>query len=109
NTPAWFFVFWHTTFPLSIMAYAFLKDRPEPRTNPRSTRRRILATIGAVFAVVTALTCTITVWVAYLPSFYSGSVTLQTRLGNQINVALWLLGALAMTVLFIRRRTILDL
>jgi signal transduction histidine kinase len=33
----------------------------------------------------------------------------QTRLGNQINFALWLWGATALTVLFFRRRTILDL
>src|SRR4051795_6731530 len=27
NTPAWFFVLWYTTFPLSVLAYALFKDR----------------------------------------------------------------------------------
>ena len=39
NTPAWFFVLWHTTFPLSILAYALLKDRersPPHRRPPAS-------------------------------------------------------------------------
>src|SRR5881396_2528139 len=27
DTPAWFFVLWHTTFSLSILAYALLKDK----------------------------------------------------------------------------------
>src|SRR5436190_1365804 len=27
NTPAWFFVLWHTTFALSILAYALFKNK----------------------------------------------------------------------------------
>jgi signal transduction histidine kinase len=45
----------------------------------------------------------------YLPSFYTTDVRLQTRFGNQINLALWLSGSTALAVLFARRRTILDL
>jgi len=44
-----------------------------------------------------------------LPSFYRGSVTLQSRLANQINVALLIWYATVLSVLFSRRRTILDL
>ena len=47
--------------------------------------------------------------VAFLPSFYTTSITLQTKFGNQINVALFLLGALTLLVLFARWRTVLDL
>ncbi|MBR0906698.1 MASE4 domain-containing protein [Bradyrhizobium liaoningense] len=36
NTPAWFFVSWHTTFPLGILAYALLKDKAQ--STARSTR-----------------------------------------------------------------------
>lgn len=109
NTPAWFFVFWHTTFPLGILAYALLKDRAQSGGGTRSTRTNIVVTIAAVFVAVAALTWTVTEWVNHLPSFYTGSVTLQTRFGNQINIALWLLGALTLAVLFSRRRTILDM
>src|SRR3954470_20985134 len=34
NTPAWFFVLWHTTFCLSILAYALLKERKEALDGP---------------------------------------------------------------------------
>jgi len=109
NTPAWFFVFWHTTFPLGILAYALLKDKAPSGSSTPSIRTGIVATISAVLVAVTALTWTVTAWVDYLPSFYTGSVTLQTRFGNQINIALWLLCAVTLAVLFSRRRTILDM
>ncbi|WFU58251.1 MASE4 domain-containing protein [Bradyrhizobium pachyrhizi] len=109
DTPAWFFVFWHTTFPLSILAYTLLKDKTERGAAARSTRASIIATICAVLTTVAALTWTVTAWVNHLPSFYSGSVTLQTRFGSQINIALWLVGAATLAVLFSRRRTILDM
>ena len=109
NTPAWFFVFWHTTFPLSILAYALLKDKAAQGTAGQSPRVDIVTTMSGVLILVAALTWTVTAWVNYLPGFYSGSVTLQTRFGNQINIALCLLGALSLAILFSRRRTILDI
>jgi signal transduction histidine kinase len=45
----------------------------------------------------------------YLPSFYIADVRLQTRLGNQVNLVLCLWSSAALAVLFVRRRTILDL
>ena len=35
NTPAWFFVLWHTTFGLSILAYALLKDKTKAPSDRR--------------------------------------------------------------------------
>ena len=107
NTPAWFFVFWHTTFPLGILAYALLKDKAQ--STARSTRMGIVATIASVLIAVAALTWMVTARVNHLPSFYTGSVTLQTRFGNQINIALFLLCAGTLAILFSRRRTILDM
>jgi signal transduction histidine kinase len=109
NTPAWFFVLWHTTFPLGILAYALLKAKAPSDSSAPSIRTGIVATIAAVLLAVTVLTWIVTAWVDYLPSFYTGSVTLQTRFGNQINIALWLLCAVTLAVLFSRRRTILDM
>jgi signal transduction histidine kinase len=107
NTPAWFFVLWHTTFPLSILMYALFKDK---RTTPAiSTTASIALTLSCVFGAIAALSWLVTAGVEYLPSFYTTSVTLQTGFGNQINVALFFLGALALLVLFVRRRTVLDL
>jgi len=51
----------------------------------------------------------VTSGVRYLPQFYLDNVTLQTRLGNQTNLALCFLAMLALLVLFSRWRTVLDL
>src|SRR5258708_13031094 len=107
NAPAWFFVLWHTTFALSILAYALLKDKND--SSVRSTTANIAITLASVFGAMAALTWLVTTEVDYLPSFYTTSVTLQTPLGNQINVALLFLGSLTLLVLFVRSRTVLDL
>src|SRR4051812_20740563 len=107
NTPAWFFVLWHMTFTLSILTYALLKDRG--KTSARSATASIAIVLTCVFGAIAVLSWLVTARVEFLPSFYATSVTLQTRLGNQINVALLLLGALVLLVLFARRRTVLDL
>src|SRR3954453_16308480 len=105
NTSAWFFVLWHTTFALSILAYALLRDRGE--TSARYTPTSIAVTLACVFSAVASLLWLVTSEVEHLPSFYTTNVTLQTRLGNQINVALLGLGSLVLLILFIRGRTML--
>jgi signal transduction histidine kinase len=107
NTPAWFFVLWHTTFALSILGYVLLKETNE--TSSRSTPPGIALTLAGVIGTVAVLSWLVTAGVEHLPSFYTTSVTTQTRLGNQINVALFFLGAFVLLLLFIRRGTVLDL
>jgi signal transduction histidine kinase len=107
NSPAWFFVLWHTTFPLSILAYALLKGKG--KNSPISTTASIAITLTCVCVVVVALTWLVTSAVEYLPSFYTTSITLQTRFGNQINVVLFVLDAATLLALFARRRSVLDL
>ncbi|WP_375304962.1 MASE4 domain-containing protein [Bradyrhizobium sp. A11] len=110
NSPAWFFVLWHTTFPLTILAYALLKDSsPSPSAHGEKAGQRILLAVLCTFVVIAFAAWIVTTGVAHLPSFYAGSIVEQTRLGNQVNVALWLLGVTVMVILFVRRRTILDL
>jgi len=110
NTAAWMFVLWHTTFPAAILAYALSKDVTGVAALPgRSTMTAIAITVVCVLAVTAGLTWIVTAKTEYLPSFYTTDVRLQTRFGNQINLALWLWGATALAVLFARRRTILDL
>ena len=101
---------WHTTFPAAILVYALSKDMTAVATLPgRSTMTSIVITIACVLAVIAGLTWIVTAKTEYLPSFYTTDVTIQTRFGNQINLALWLWGSTALAVLFVRRRTILDL
>lgn len=107
NVPAWFFVLWHTTFSLSVLAYALRKDRGKPSAG--SATASVATTLACVFVTIAALSWLVTGWVEYLPSFYATGITLQTPLGNQVNIALLLFGSFVLLVLFVRRRTVLDL
>src|SRR6185312_8390383 len=110
NSSAWFFVLWHTTFPLAILVYALSKDRHGSQAvSEGSPGLAIAATLICVFSIVAALSWTVTAGVGHLPSLYAESATQQTRLGNQTDIALLLLGATVVVVLFARRRTIRDL
>ena len=110
NTPAWFFVLWHTTFPTAILVYALAKDPIGAATLPGiSTMTTIGITVVCVLGVTAGLAWIVITKADYLPSLYSANQTLQTRFANQINVALWVWGGTALAVLLSRRRTILDL
>jgi signal transduction histidine kinase len=110
NTPAWLYVLWHTTFPAAILVYALSKDTGRAASLPgRRVKAAIAIAVACAFAVIAGLTWIVTAKTEYLPTLFSTDVTFQTRLGNQINVALLLWGATALAVLLFRRRTILDL
>jgi signal transduction histidine kinase len=107
---AWFFVLWHTTFPLTIIVYAILKNGKDATIAPnRSTGTAIGITLACVFAVIAALTLLVTAGVAYLPILYTGGITQQTLAANLVNVLMWFTGVVALVVLSFRRRSILDL
>jgi len=109
NTPAWIYVFWHTTFPAAVLAYTLTKDSKAGGPPGRPARTAIAATVAGVLAAIAVLTWLVTTHAQYLPSFYPSDVNEQTRLGNQVNLALWLWGCVALTALVFRRRTVLDL
>jgi signal transduction histidine kinase len=109
NSPAWIYVLWHTTFPAAILVYALSKDATGAARPGRPAMTAIPVTVACVLAVIAGLTWIVTANTEYLPSLFTTDVRFQTRLGNQINLALWLWGATALTVLLFRRRTILDL
>jgi len=110
NTSAWFFVFWHVTYPLGILIYALSKDAPVRTMRlDRSAEAAIGVTVVSVFVVVTGLAWLATAQIGSLPVFYRDSVTLQTRLGNQVNLGLLFWYAIVLVVLLIRKRTILDI
>jgi signal transduction histidine kinase len=109
DTSVWLFVLWHTTFPSAAIVYALTKDAKRVLPSTRSPRRDILIAIACVVTAVGALTWLILADAAFLPKvFLAGG---ETRVGVifYINIFLWLLNSTALTLLFIRRRTILDL
>jgi signal transduction histidine kinase len=106
NSPAWFFVLWHVTFPLGILVYALLKDTREPSIRPGGSA--IAVTAVAVLIAVLVLSWLVTAGVGNLPTFYDGNLFRQTSLGNQVNVGLLLWYGVALVVVLARSRTILD-
>ena len=110
NTPAWMYVLWHATFPAAILVYALSKGTTRTARLPgKQTMTAIIITVACVLALIAGLTWIVSAKSEYLPSLFTTDVRLRTRLGNQINIALWLWGFAVLAVLLARRRTILDL
>jgi signal transduction histidine kinase len=106
---AWLFSFWHITFPLAVIAYVLLKDRDEtasPLVRPEPGRA-IAITIACALAVTAALTWLGTAGAEYLPSLFIDQ-TRETPFLQYLAGAMWLINAIALVVLLLRLRTILD-
>ncbi|MET4271890.1 MULTISPECIES: MASE4 domain-containing protein [unclassified Bradyrhizobium] len=109
DSPAWLYVLWHTAFPAAILVYGFTKDYSTAGRPGRPALTAIMLALGCIAATVTGLTWMVTAKAELLPSFYMIDVRHQTPLGNQVNLILLLWNVTALTVMFARMRTILDL
>jgi signal transduction histidine kinase len=108
NSPRWLFVVWHTSFPLAIVVYTLLKDASETANRPpRSTGGMVGITIAGVVAASAGLTWAATRGVVYLPKLYENALG-QTPFAHEINLFLMLQSTVALVLLLVRRRTILD-
>ncbi len=110
NTAAWLFVLWQTAFPLAVLTYALSKDRNavaavRPGGSPIATI--VVTFLGAIVAT-TVFTYLASTWPTFLPKLYEGAIY-QTKWATVANIYLWALNSAALAVLWIRRRTILDL
>ena len=102
----WLFFFWRITFPLAVIAYVLLKDakeaaHPVAKIEPR---RAIGITVACALATTAGLTWLLAA--GYLPSLNVGAT--QQPLVQYFAVVTWSLNAAAVVLLFIRKRTILD-
>ena len=102
----WFLFFWRITFPLAVIAYVSLKDtkktaNPVAKIEPG---RAIGIAIACAFATTAGLTWLLAA--GYLPSLNVGAT--QQPLVQYFAVVTWSLNAIAVVLLFIRKRTILD-
>ena len=110
NTAPWLFVLWHTSFPLGILIYAFLKNETESKAEFGLSAVQTLAlAVGTVLLLAALLSWCAVSGTAYLPDMYSSSVTVQTQFGVHANEALSAWCAAVMVILILRRRTVLDL
>jgi signal transduction histidine kinase len=102
----WFFFFWRITFPLAVIAYVALKDAKEA-ANPTARiepGRAIGITVACALATTAGLSWLLAA--GHLPSLNVGAT--QQPLVQYFAVVTWSLNTIAVVLLFIRRRTILD-
>jgi hypothetical protein len=109
QTTNWLYILWHAGFPTFVIAYALLKDADPTKGLWRgSAGAAILTSVATTAAVVCAATFLVTAGEAHLPRTMLDSVRFSTlRLyvaGYQI-----LLSVAAVIVLWVRRRSALDL
>jgi signal transduction histidine kinase len=106
NSAAWFFVLWHTTFPLALIVYVLSKDRGDTAgLSGGSTATTIAGTMVCVLAAAAGLTWLATHGTRYLPAIYLNAAPF----GAAVNISLWAANITAFVILFVRRRTVLDL
>jgi len=105
----WLYITWHASFPMFVIAYALLKDAdPAKRVWPGSVRAAILSSIAATVAVVSAVTFLVIAGDTRLPRIALDPVRFST-LWFYAAGCLAQLSVVALIVLWIRRRSVLDL
>jgi signal transduction histidine kinase len=109
QTTTWIYILWHAGFPMFVIGYALLKDAyPAKRLWQGSVGAAILASIAATAAVVCAATFLVTAGDALLPRISLDPVRFST-LWLYYAGCLALLSVIALILLWIRLRSVLDL
>jgi signal transduction histidine kinase len=105
----WLYILWHAGFPTFVIAYALLKEADPPRRLwEGSVGATILSSIAMTAAAVCAVTVLVTAGDAYLPRISVDRVHFST-LWLYVAVCLILWNLLALILLWIRQRSVLDL
>src|ERR1700730_7446089 len=105
----WLYILWHAGFPLLVIAYALLKDADwAKRLWQGSAGAAILSSVVMTAAVVCAATFLVTAYDPLLPRMMLDTTHLSA-LWYYAAAPMTLLSVLALIVLWIRRRSVLDL
>ncbi len=109
QSTSWLYILWHAGFPTFVIAYALLKDGdPTRRLWEGSVRVAIFSSIAITAALVCAAAILATAGNDLLPGLMVDTVHLSPLWSHAAGFAsLWIV--LAIVVLWIRRRTTLDL
>ncbi|HJW11312.1 MAG TPA: MASE4 domain-containing protein, partial [Albitalea sp.] len=110
QSTAWIYMFWHSGFPLFVLAYALLKRDERPAPAPQTARARATAAAWPVLAVALSagLLALATVGQSALPAIMQGNHYTPAMLGTVVSV--WLFSLVALLALWRQRRhSVLDL
>ncbi len=110
QSTVWLYIFWHTGLPLAVIVYVLLKDAD---SGTSMSQRSPAAVIGWSVAVVIAMVCGLT-WVAiagkeFLPRIFLDSVQVNQALSSLSGGLMTALSAVTLVLLWVRRRSVLDL
>src|SRR3982075_3859811 len=109
QSTSWLYTLWHAGFPMFVIAYALLKDAgPTKRLWRGSAGAAILLSVAMTAVVVSAAAFIVTAGDALLPRINLEPVHFSPR-WFYIAGCLALLNVLALTVLWVRRHSVLDL
>jgi signal transduction histidine kinase len=104
----WLYIVWHSGFSLFVIAYALLKDADAVKRWQGSTSVAILSSVAMTAAVVCGATFFITAYDPLLPRLMLDA-TLPSPLWYYAAGTMMLLSILALIVLWVRWRSVLDL
>jgi hypothetical protein len=109
QSTAWLYYFWHAGAPLAVIGYVLLKDADN---RAGMSQRSPAAVIGWSMALVILIVCILT-WIAveadtFLPRIMAGSIEANRAVLAQIGLLITALNAVALVLLWLRRRSVLD-
>ncbi len=112
QSTVWLYIFWHAGSPLAVIVYVWLKDK-DVESGTSMPERSPIAVIGWSVAVVTATVCGLT-WVAIagdwlLPKIFLDNLRMNQNLSWLFGGLIISLDAIALALLWLRRRSVLDL
>jgi signal transduction histidine kinase len=109
QTTAWLYMFWHSGFPLFVVAYALLKgERRDPGPRNRNEGASIVSSVGLVLMLVLGIALFVVLGQGLLPAVILGTHYTSAMLG--VISSVWALSFLALAVLWRRRPySVLDL
>jgi signal transduction histidine kinase len=109
QTNGWISVFWVSGYPLAAICYALLKNKePGALASHGSTRTGIAASVAVSIAIVLVLTWIATAGEPYLPKLFLDRSRAAVNL-RHVGALLLLLNAVALLLLWLRRRSVLGL
>ena len=110
QSAAWLYVLWHCGFPLFVISYALLKDRvPGQRDLSGSTGAAISLSVGLTAALVLLLAILCTAGETLLPTIMLDPLRFGPQWPYLVGAPISLLSISALILLWIRRRSMLDL
>jgi signal transduction histidine kinase len=103
STTAWLFVFWHLGLSVSVIGYAYLIDERRPLA-----RSAIFWSITCVIGLACVLTWIVAVHDDALPALFVDQIGF-TPLANRVTSIDFVISVLALVILWLRRKSVLDL